>query len=112
MRTQDHLFRKLLLGTAPLLVWAGHFFFCYAYAAAACLRNWPGRERVLLLATVMAVGAGIWLLWRALRAASRKAGPGVRAGSLLDWARIGGAVLALTGMLWTSVPLMMLALCR
>lgn len=113
MRAQDRLFRRIGSGTAPLLVWGAHFFFCYAYAAAACMRDWPARGRVMLLATVLAVLLAVWLLWRALREAGRRreTGQGKEGASLLDWANIGSAVLGVTGILWTSVPLLLLSLC-
>jgi hypothetical protein len=113
MATQDRLFTQMFQGTAPLLVWAAHFFFCYAYTAAACTtgaeRGHPGSDpvNVLALASLLAAVATGTLLWRAVRQLDCEAA-GDR---LLDWAKVGSAVLALIGILWTSVPMFMLDAC-
>ncbi len=106
MRFNDRLSGQLLLGTAPLLVWAAHFSFCYAYAAVGCAAGLQGMAP-LLWASVIAMAMVLALLLRSVldvrrRRASRR---------LLDAARIGSAALALIGMGWTSVPMLLLAVC-
>ena len=101
MRT--NLFTGLLKGTAPLLVWALHFALCYGVVAAQCspalvATATPSRTLLLVLSAV-ALAACVPMLGRhwPLR--------------LLDWARAGGAVLALAGIAWTTVPLLLLDGC-
>ncbi|MCC2973225.1 hypothetical protein [Massilia sp. IC2-476] len=107
---QDHFFRQLLRGTLPLLVWAAHFTFCYLLAAAQCTpaaMRAGGPDRVLLgIATALALLACAWLLWRE-RGILRNAG---NAG-LLDWSAALGALLALVGILWTGLPVLLVAGC-
>lgn len=107
---QDHFFRQLLRGTLPLLVWAAHFAFCYLLAAAQCtpaaLRP-EGPDRMLLgVATVIALLACAWLLWRE-RGILRDA----QEAGLLDWAAALGALLALVGIAWTGLPLLLVGGC-
>lgn len=100
----DRFFDRLWQGTAPLLLWATHFFFCYLYAAAAGCSGTT--TAVLLGATVAALLAGAWLL---RRACVRR--DGKRRYGLLDMARIGTAVLALAGIAWGSMPLLVFSNC-
>ena len=109
----ERFFRPLLYGTLPLLIWAFHFFAVYALAAAQCsaAATLPAPRGALpaMLATlsVLALGACALLLWRArgtLRGAERAPG-------LLDWAHAGSAVLALLGVIWTCVPMLMIGSC-
>ena len=106
MRTQDRLLRKMTLAVAPLLIWAAHFFFCYAWTAAACQR---GGDPALALgaASVLAVGAAAALLAYALRRLCRAPQP-VR---LIDRVHFASAALALAAILWTCVPMLMLEMC-
>jgi len=106
MRTQDRLFSKMTLAVAPLLVWAAHFFFCYAWTAAACQRG-GDPAMVLGVASVLALGASALLLARALRRVCRAPQP-VR---LIVWVHFASAALALAAILWTCVPMLMLEMC-
>lgn len=104
--------RQLLLqtwrGTAPLLVWAAHFAFCYVLVAAQCspalFDGTAPRRWVLLAACALALGACAWMLWRAAR-------PLGEAASLREWAAALSALLALAGVAWTSLPVLMLDGC-
>ena len=55
----------------------------------------------------MALAAAAFMLWREARRLHGHPPQG-----LLDWALAGSAVLALAGIAWTSVPLLMLDGCR
>jgi hypothetical protein len=106
----DHFFRRLARATLPLLVWAGHFAFCYLLAAAQCtpgaLRS-GGPDRVLLGGvTVAALLVCLWLAWRE-RAILRDA----RGARLLDWSAALSALLALVGITWTGMPLLLVGGC-
>ena len=107
----DHFFSRLLRGTLPLIVWGLHFSVCYALVAAQCspaaiTAQAPSRW-LLGVVSVLALGACAALLWRArgtLARVSEQTG-------LLDWAAAGSAVLALAGIVWTSVPVVLLDGC-
>ena len=108
-RTREAFWRRVLAGTAPLLVWIVHVAFSYGLAAAQCtpagLRS-GGPDRVLLgSATVVAIGACAWLAWRARDVPRR------RDAGLLAWSRFVLAVLALVAVAWAGVPLLFVAGC-
>jgi hypothetical protein len=106
MRTQDRLLSQMTLAVAPLLVWAAHFFFCYAWTAAACQRG--GDPAVaLVVASVLAMVAAVALLARAVRLLWRAARPV----QLIVWVRVATAALALAAIAWTCVPMLMLRMC-
>lgn len=100
-------------GSAPLLLWALHFAFCYGAVAVGCTAilhggAWLTAEQLRLLmggATVLALALGALLLWRAF-AAGRQVG-----GRLLPRVRLLGALMALVGMAWTGLPLALLPAC-
>ena len=106
MQTQDRLLGKMLWAVAPLLIWAAHFFLCYAWTAASCQRG-ADPSVALGVASALALGAGAALLARAVRRLSRAPRP-VR---LIDWVHFGSAALALVAIAWTCVPMLMLDLC-
>ncbi len=103
--------RERLLGqtwraTAPLVLWAAHFSVCYALVAAECspaLARQPSMA-VLWLATGVALATCLWMLWRARAVLEGGAG-------LVQLAQAGSAVLALAGIGWTAVPLLLLGGC-
>jgi hypothetical protein len=106
----DHFFRQLTRGTLPLLVWAAHFIFCYLLAAAQCTpaaMRAGGPDRVLLGGvTLVALLVSGYLAWRErgiLRAGS--------AAGLLDWAAALGALMAFVAIVWTGLPILLVAGC-
>lgn len=106
----DQFFRKLTRGTLPLLVWGGHFSFCYLVAAAQCMPGAlrpGGPDRVLLgIATALALAVCLWLAWR-----ERGILRDPKAASILDWGAALGAVLALVGIVWNGVPVLLAGGC-
>jgi hypothetical protein len=108
----DHFFRQLTRGTLPMLVWAGHFMFCYLVAAAQCTpaaMRTGGPDRLLLGGvTVAALVLCAWLAWRE-RGILRE-GAAQQAG-LLDWAAALGAVLAFVAIVWTGLPVLLVEGC-
>ncbi len=106
MKMLDRLPRQVLLGSAPLLVWALHFTLCYGLVAAQCspALSQPPQRWLLIAISLAALGLCGALLWRAPRAWSVDA-------RLMDWARAGGALLAMAGIAWTSLPLLLLDGC-
>jgi hypothetical protein len=97
----ERFFHRLWQGTAPLVLWAAHFFFCYLYAAAGCRReSWA----VLLGVTLLALVLAGWLVWAGWR-------HGGRPRSLLHMAQRGGALLALVAIGWSALPLLVFGGC-
>lgn len=98
----DHFFRRLLQGCAPLMVWALHFFGVYVLAEAGCgTAIEPALRWLLPLASVLALAAIASMLLR-----GRPDGA-----SLLGTASLGSGLLALTGVLWTTLPMLWLPTC-
>lgn len=101
-------------GTVPLLIWAGHFFLCYATAALACdqgwaLHTWEGISWLqwgLLAFSVVAVASLAWLTGAACRSAL------LIPGSTLAQVRLLVAFLSLVATVWTAVPILWLPACR
>lgn len=110
---RDRFFPPSFDACAPLLLWALHFFVAYVFAAAACLTSlaeavWLGHPAIwvaLLAWSFAALLCALWLLFRARRAC-RDAHD-----RLVSGVRMGCAVLALVGIAWTSLPLLMLSVC-
>lgn len=99
----------------PLVIWAAHFFLSYAGIEVACALD----LRRFTLGGVAAPSLGLWiisaaaiaalcvLLWRASRYAKSR--------SMAATVRIGAIVLALVGVVWSTVAIVMLdesAVCR
>lgn len=105
----DHFFVRLARATAPLVIWALHFALCYGLAAAQCTPGAVragGPDRVLLgVATLVALGACLWLGWRA-RMRLREPDLG-----LSGWAAVVSAVLGGIAIAWNGIPLLMVAGC-
>lgn len=114
MTARAPFFRASMRASLPLVWWALHFAFCYAGLAIGCKAGWNRGESLLgsplqtaLLAgcAVAVAGATALLLhaWRRSRAGD---------GGLLARVHLAAAVMALVGIVWTSVPLLLLPLCR
>ena len=103
----DRVFSRLWHGSAPLLAWAAHFSFCYGLVAAQCsplLARAAPSTWLLWLASALAALACLLMLWRARGARRPDAG-------LSELARAGSALLALAGIAWTTLPLLLLDGC-
>lgn len=108
---RDRFFVRVLHGTLPLLVWAAHFFVSYSLVAAQCspaaiTRDAPSLWMLALLSAV-ALGLCTLLLWRAWQTVRASAGEP----ALHDWAALGSGIMGLMGVVWTSLPLLMLDGC-
>jgi hypothetical protein len=107
------LFATALRTALPMWLWAAHFAFSYVIVAIGCQAGWqqagPGAwsrlELVLALGSTLAVGAALLLLVRACRGARLQPGLSGLVHRLV-------AVLALLGIVWTTVPMGLLPLCR
>lgn len=100
MQNRDPLFASVMRVCAPLLVWAAHFFFCYAYVAAGCASS-----LVLGVTTVLALSACCGLLWLSWRGRMGK-------GSLLDLGAFLASVLSFIAITWSTLPLIFMTACR
>jgi hypothetical protein len=96
---------------AGVIVWAVHFTAIYSFTALACARGfaqmqWLGMGVVTWViggATLVAATATLVILVPALRTARR---------SFESWMAAGIAALALIAILWETLPVMMLPVCR
>jgi len=108
---------QTLRGCAPLLVWSAHFALCYGLVGAQCspalFDPAMPTSAVLVVASAAALLACALLLWRAWRALCALCAPGPLDEHLplRQWAGAAGALLALVGIAWTSLPLLMLDGC-
>ena len=105
-------FAGVRAASAPLLLWALHFALCYVAVAAGCTAIAHGASLTpaalrlaLVVAAVLALALGGWLVWRAWRACL--AGDG----DLLPKARFACALMAWIAIVWTGVPLALLPAC-
>jgi hypothetical protein len=110
-RPASSFFAGVRAASAPLLLWAAHFAFCYLAVAVVCASDAPSMAapqlRLWLAAgTALATAAGAWLLLRAWRLDRREPG-----GGLLPKVRLVAAVLALVAMLWIGMPQALLPVC-
>jgi hypothetical protein len=108
---REHFLRRLLQGSAPLMVWALHFFGAYALVAAGCCTAlahtpWfgvPALHVTLWLLSALAVAVIAGLIARNLRLPR----------GLLRSAAAGGGLLALLAVAWTTLPMLLVVpLCR
>lgn len=92
----EKLLQRVLLGCAPLLIWAGHFAALYLLAAVHA-SPW-----LLLALSALAIGGCAMLLMRAL--------PMLRQSevSLDGWAMALNAVIGLIGIAWGTLALLLL----
>ncbi len=107
MSTGENIMRTAARGCAPLLVWAAHFAFLYGLAAAQC-SPLAGRATpsawLMWAASALALAMCLLLLWRARVALRRNA-------ALTHLACAASALLALAGIAWTTLPLLLLEGC-
>jgi hypothetical protein len=113
MESRDRFFRNSVDASAPLLLWALHFFTVYIFVALACestlvdaqLFGYPYIECMSLLLSLFAIFIATGLLWRAAMMCL------LRPRQLLSLARLGCAMLGIIGIIWTSVPMFILSAC-
>jgi hypothetical protein len=107
-------FRTALRSSLPLWLWAVHFAFSYVAVAIGCRLGWQQApdgawsrlDTILALGSALAAGAALWLLCRACRpAASGSPGLSKRVRGL-------ASLLALLAIVWTTVPMLVLPVCR
>ena len=112
---RDGLRAGAVAALLPLLVWAIHFGFCYAWLSVTCMPGLAAREiagmplTVTGLAVVSAACAGIlgWLLARAAIVLARTHTLVGMAGGL----RFGAGALALVATLWATLPMFFVPAC-
>jgi hypothetical protein len=113
MQSRDHFFRDSVDASAPLLLWALHFFAVYIFVALACgstlvdaqLFGYPLIKSVSLLLSLLAILLVAGLLWRAIFLCRQRPQP------LLSLARLGFAMLGALGIVWTTIPMLVLESC-
>ena len=82
----------------PLLVWAAHFGFCYVFVAVACVAQWAAPLITAVLSGASAL-AGLWLVVLLVKTLAYRAGRAMRAGA---------SVLALVGVAWAMLPVLVM----
>jgi hypothetical protein len=114
LRSRYPFFAGVRSGTAPLLLWALHFAYCYAGVAIGCVAGWQ-RGAVAgwsPLHWLLGLGSAAALAAAAVLLASAWRDAAVRDGGLLVRVRVVAAALALVGIGWTSAPVLVLPLCH
>ena len=105
----DGFTARALHGVLPLVIWAAHFFLSYASAEVACALH---LQRVTL-GGVSALSIWLWIITAGAIAAlvglivvTVWHGRADReSGNIQATVRIGAAILALVGVLWSAVPI-------
>jgi hypothetical protein len=111
----DGFAASALRGVLPLVIWAAHFFVSYASAEIACALDLQRFTLAgvalptiwLWTVSVAAIAALVALAALAVRNGKAEA----ESGSTLVTVRIGAALLALTGVLWSTVAIVFAPLC-
>lgn len=109
----DHIFRRTLDATAPLILWGLYFFAAYIFVALACdstlaQAQWLGQSLIRSVLMLWTIATGLTLallLWRAVinyRGAAY---------ALMPAARLACALLGLIASAWTAVPMFILSVC-
>lgn len=100
-------------GVLPLVIWAAHFFLCYASAEIACALDLQRfalggvSAPIIWLWTISAAAIAALLVLTVL--AVRRGRTDAGSGNTLAAVRIGATVLALVGVLWSAVPIAFIA---
>jgi hypothetical protein len=113
MERESHFFTLAWRTSSPLWLWAAHFTLCYAGVAVGCRAGWHGTmfaggsalHWMLGTATVAALVLAVVALWRACRRAAHDRGFAARVQAL-------SSGLALAGIAWNLIPLLVLSACR
>lgn len=114
-RSNDRFVAGALLGALPLVVWAAHFFIAYMTVKAACALDlqrftFAGISLVTIflgLLSAAAIGALLWMIALEGRQARRH----FDGGGTLAIVYIGATILALAGVLWSTVPILLVPPC-
>jgi hypothetical protein len=117
MRRPDGFVYGARDGVLPLLVWAAHFAFAYLFVSLGCasglgeLRLVGGVSAMTCVLLLVSVAALAWLAWAgALSARALLETPAPR--DTLVEVRLGATLLAFVGVLWTTLPILMLPPCH
>ena len=105
----DGFTARALHGVLPLVIWAAHFFLSYASADVACALH----LQPFTLGGVSALSIWLWTLTAGAIAALvglivvtvRHGGADRESGNTQATVRIGAAILALVGVMWSAVPI-------
>ena len=115
MHSPDHFFDGAWQGVWPLLVWASHFAFSYLLVALGCIAGldaarWAGVPIITWILLSVSAAALVGLGWLAATSAR-----GLRSAmprhDTLAGVRAGAALLAWIGVLWTTLPIVVLPVC-
>ena len=118
MREERHFFRRVLLMSAGLIVWAAHFTVIYGFNTLACTRALAGLDVlgfglvpvVVIVLTIAALAACIAILY--VSAAGRGTGDGGgEEARFLRYITVTVAALSLIAIAWNGLPALLLSPC-
>lgn len=111
----DRFIAGSVRGALPLLIWAAHFFVTYMSIKTGCALDvqrfaFAGVSAITIFLwslSAAAIGALVWMLTLEGRAVRRH----FDGGATLPVVHIGATLLALAGVLWSSVPIALVPPC-
>jgi heme/copper-type cytochrome/quinol oxidase subunit 2 len=118
VREERHFFRRVLLMSAGLIVWAAHFTVIYGLNTLACTRAFAGVHVlgfglvpvVVIVLTIAALAACIAILY--VSAAGRGTGDGgSEEARFLRYITVTVAALSLIAIAWNGLPALLLSPC-
>lgn len=119
MSTAASAVRPLLFMLSGLLIWAAHFTLIYSFTALACARRFADVAvfgvgvvpLVVGIATLLAMVALVAILQRAVHRPSAADGEARANSSFVHYVAAAATVLALVGVLWEMVPILLIPAC-
>jgi len=116
MQRPDEFLYGARQGALPLLVWAAHFAFAYLFVALGCASSvgelrFIGVSAITWVLLAVSLAALAWLAWIAATTARALLSVPAPRDALAEM-RLGAALLAGVGVLWTTLPIAMLPACR
>jgi hypothetical protein len=115
---ERHFFRRVLLMSAGLIVWAAHFTVIYGFNTLACTRAFAGVDVlgfglvpvVVIVLTIAALAACAAILY--IAAAGRGTGDrGSEEAGFLRYMTVTVAALSLIAIAWNGLPALLLSPC-
>jgi hypothetical protein len=118
MTSEDNRIARLIYPLAGLLIWGAHLTLIYAFTALACARRFAGIDILGVGVVPLAVGLATLLALAALAAVLRRA-LGRRSSAhgtapdnaFIDYVTAAAAILALFGVLWQALPILLIPPC-
>jgi hypothetical protein len=118
--TETGFASRLLLASAGLLVWGGHFLFIYVFAALACARAFADMHLfgvgvvplAILASTVVALLLLAWLSVRGWRTENRVPTSGPNTPSFLRHLGAALGIYSAVAILLQALPVLIIPVCK